>query len=254
MTRVLLLGGTSEASELARTLVERPDIEFVTSFAGRTTRPRAHGASRVGGFGGADGLARYLREHAVDLLVDATHPFAAKMRWHAADAARACAIAHLRLEREPWRARPADRWREVGSVADALALLGPRDRAFVTLGRSELPAVAHVRTELTVVRTIEAPEVELSPETVVVRARGPFTLRDEAELLARYDVNVVVSKNSGGAATYAKIAAARQRGVEVVMVVRPPNPPVQLVREVAEAREWIDNQVTLMSASGTSAG
>ncbi|HZJ27275.1 MAG TPA: cobalt-precorrin-6A reductase [Acidimicrobiia bacterium] len=240
MVRVLILGGTTEASDLARLLDVRPDTDVVTSFAGRTAAPRAvAGRTRVGGFGGATGLAEYLRAEAVDVVLDATHPFARQMRWHAADATDATGIARLRVERPPWRADNSADWTVVPDLdAAAQAVAGP-GRVFLTIGRTELGAFARCDRTWFLVRSIEPPDPLPLRRAVVVLGRGPFTVERERALMAEHTIDTLVTKNSGGTAAAAKLTAAHALGVAVVMVERPPNPPGPLVETADEALGWL---------------
>ncbi|MCX5425223.1 cobalt-precorrin-6A reductase [Streptomyces sp. NBC_00078] len=223
---VLILGGTAEARELAAVLAARPGVRVTTSLAGRVTRPGAlAGDVRVGGFGGAAGLAGWLREQHVDALVDATHPFAETITANAAQAAAASGVSAVVLRRPGWQPDPEDRWHLVtslGAAADALPRFG--SRAFLTTGRLGLSAFAHLTEMHFVVRSVEPPEPPVPPHTEVLLARGPFTVADETTLLREYLIDVLVTKDSGGEATAAKLTAARQLGLPVVVVRRPPLP------------------------------
>ncbi|MFJ9542898.1 cobalt-precorrin-6A reductase [Streptomyces sp. NPDC101225] len=223
---VLILGGTTEARELAAVLAARPGVRVTTSLAGRVTRPGAlAGDVRVGGFGGAQGLADWLREQRVDALVDATHPFAEGITRNAVRAAAAGGVTAVVLRRPGWRPGPGDRWHPVPSLAAAADLLprfGPR--AFLTTGRLGLAAFAHLTDRHFVVRSVEPPEPPMPPHTEVLLARGPFTVADETTLLRAYLIDVLVTKDSGGEATAAKLTAARHLGLPVVLVRRPPLP------------------------------
>lgn len=247
---MLLLGGTTEAFGLAHRLARAPHIEVVTSFAGRTSAPaRPAGEVRIGGFGGPDGLARYLQAEGVAAVVDATHPFAARMRWNALHACERVGVPRLRLERPGWQAGPGDRWVRVpdlAAAARALGELGAR-RVFLTIGRSDLDAFAGVAGTWFLVRSIEAPEPLPLARAEVVLDRGPFTLAGERALLVTHRVDALVTKDSGGEATSAKLAAARERGVPVVVVERPPSPPGPRARTVAEALVWL---ATALPATG----
>jgi precorrin-6A/cobalt-precorrin-6A reductase len=240
---VLVLGGTSEASGLARALAGRPGVEVTTSFAGRTSAPvAAAGRTRVGGFGGPEGLARHLREASVDVLVDATHPFAARMRWHAASAAGAAGVPWLRLERPAWQAVPGDRWVPVADLDAAAAAVtaGGHRRVLLTTGRTELAPFAACPDTWFLVRSVEPPGPLPLPRAEVLLARGPFTVEGELGLLAAHAIDAVVTKNSGGDATAAKLTAARRRGLPVVIVERPPSPPGPHAPTVADALAWLD--------------
>ncbi|MER5653111.1 MULTISPECIES: cobalt-precorrin-6A reductase [unclassified Streptomyces] len=240
---VLVLGGTTEARELAAELTARPGVQVTTSLAGRVARPGAvEGDVRTGGFGGADGLARWLREHRVDVLVDATHPFASGITANAARAATATGVPAVVLRRPGWQAGPGDRWHEAGSLTEAAALLpGLGRRVFLTTGRLGLAAFAHLSGPHFLVRSVEAPDPPLPPDTEVLLARGPFTLDDERALLLRHRIDVLVTKDSGGAATSAKLTAARDLALPVVVVRRPPLPDgVSAVADVPSALALLD--------------
>ncbi len=239
---LLILGGTREAADLARRLSGEPGLRIVTSLAGRTRTPAAiAGDVRSGGFGGADGLAGYLRTEAIDLVVDATHPFATEITANAAEACGRLAVPRLRLLRPPWSPMPKDRWIEVGSLAEAadrMAAIG--ERIFLSVGRQNLTAFAEVTGCWFLVRMVDAPEAPLPlAHYAVVTGRGPFRLPDEAALLRRNGIDALVSRNSGGSATYAKIAAARSLQLPVLMVRRPPEPPGERVATAATALAWI---------------
>ncbi|MEU6810157.1 cobalt-precorrin-6A reductase [Streptomyces sp. NPDC046831] len=223
---VLVLGGTTEARELAAEFAARPGWRVTTSLAGRVARPGATaGEVRVGGFGGAEGLAAWLREHRVDAVVDATHPFAASITRNAARAAGLTGVRLVVLRRPGWQPGPGDRWHPVaslGAAAEALPALG--QRVFLTTGRMGLAAFAHLTGLHFVVRSVEPPAPPMPPDTHVVLARGPFTVREETALLRAHGVDVLVTKDSGGEATAAKLTAARELGLPVVVVRRPPLP------------------------------
>ncbi|MES5817961.1 cobalt-precorrin-6A reductase [Streptomyces sp. RG80] len=237
---VLILGGTTEARELAAALTVLPGVRVTTSLAGRVARPGAvTGDVRIGGFGGAEGLADWLREQRVDALVDATHPFAEAITANAARAAAVTGVPTVVLRRPGWRPGPEDRWFPVGSLAEAaglLPLLGPR--VFLTTGRLGLAAFAHLTELHFVVRSVELPDPPMPPRTEVLLARGPFTVDEESALLSTHCIDVLVTKDSGGAATAAKLTAARQLALPVVVVRRPPLPAnVPSVPDVAAVLE-----------------
>ncbi|GHD38843.1 precorrin-6A reductase [Streptomyces mirabilis] len=223
---VLVLGGTTEARRLAAELAARPGVRVTTSLAGRVSRPGAlDGDVRVGGFGGADGLARWLREHRVDAVVDATHPFAAAITANAARAAAATGIPAVVLRRPGWTPGPDDRWHWAGSLPEAAALLPSLGRrVFLTTGRLGLAAFAHLSELHFLVRTVEPPEPPMPQDMEVLLTRGPFTPDDEQALLRAHRVDVLVTKDSGGEATAAKLTAARDLALPVVVVRRPPLP------------------------------
>jgi precorrin-6A/cobalt-precorrin-6A reductase len=242
MKRVLILGGTGEAAQLAAQAVVLPGVEVITSMAGRVRQPVAPaGRMRIGGFGGAAGLIDYVREQHIELLIDATHPFATQMSHHVATAAQACGLPHLMLMRPPWEPVSGDRWLAVESIAAAVAALpGIARRVFLTIGRQELAAFAPLQDLWFLMRMIDppVPDTPVPPGTLILE-RGPFTLEDERQLLQTYAIEAMVSKNSGGDATYAKIIAARELGFPVVMIQRPPMPAGQQVADVEHAVAWL---------------
>ena len=240
--RVLLLGGTREAVDLARALACDPGVETTYSLAGRTRRPASVPVPvRTGGFGGPDGLAAYLRDEKIDLVVDATHPYAATMSAHAALACERASVPRLVLHRPPWIPDPRDRWVDVpdaGRAARALPALGKR--ALLTVGSRDLAPYIEEKAVAFVVRAVEPPSIALDPARFeIVLARGPFDVESECRLLESRAIDVVVSKNSGGAAARAKLEAARALGLPVVMIERPSPPPGPRVETVAAAAAWI---------------
>ncbi|MBW4612350.1 MAG: cobalt-precorrin-6A reductase [Desmonostoc vinosum HA7617-LM4] len=240
--RVLILGGTGEAAELAARVATIPGIEVINSLAGRTSTPSVPlGDLRIGGFGGAVGLASYLRQMRIDVLIDATHPFATQISSNAAVATIEVDIPRLMLVRPPWEKVSDDRWLEVDSVqAAAASLQNQSQRVFLTVGRQELAAFAHLKEIWFLMRMIEPPDADaLVPLGIVLCDRGPFALNHEREILMRYKIDAIVSKNSGGDATYAKIMAARELGVKVVMVNRPAIPPGEMVTNAGSAVAWL---------------
>ena len=246
--RILILGGTQEAFQLAEQLAERGGIDFISSLAGRTREPRMpQGAARTGGFGGVEGLARYLRQERITHLVNATHPFAAQISANAVAAAEAADIPLLRLLRPAWTARPDDRWLAARHAAEAAELCRREGgRIFLTLGSGELDAFAEIHNAHFLVRMVDAPEQLPLRDYRVLTARGPFSLQDEQRLLAEHHIGLVVAKNSGGEATYAKLDAARRLGLPVVMIERPAialDPRSPAVAGVADVMAWITRQV-----------
>ncbi|MFE6359183.1 cobalt-precorrin-6A reductase [Streptomyces sp. NPDC057806] len=237
---VLILGGTTEARELAAVLTALPGLRVTTSLAGRVQRPGAvTGEVRIGGFGGVEGLANWLREERVDALVDATHPFAASITANAARAAAATGVPAVVLRRPGWQPGPEDRWHPVDSLDGAAELLPSLGRrVFLTTGRLGLAAFASLTELHFVVRSVEPPAPPLPPRTEVLLARGPFTVADETALLLGHCVDVLVTKDSGGQATAAKLTAARHLALPVVVVRRPPLPEdVVAVADVAGVLE-----------------
>lgn len=240
---MLILGGTGEARELATVLAERAEFALSLSLAGRTRNPLdLPGAVRSGGFGGAEGLAAHLREARIDALIDATHPFAAIISANAASAAERARVPLLALARPAWEAQPADRWTPAADIPEAVARLGvtPR-RVLVALGRNEVRALEAAPQHHYLVRSIDPVEPPLTvPDARYITARGPFPLEDERTLLVTHHIDAVLSKNSGGTATAGKIAAAREMGIEVVMVQRPPRPKVETVGSVQDVIFWLE--------------
>jgi precorrin-6A/cobalt-precorrin-6A reductase len=251
--RVLLLGGTSEASALATELAHDERTELILSLAGRTEHPRvAHGQLRVGGFGGPDGLSAFLLDQSIDLVIDATHPFAAIMPFNAAQACRRSGVPLLKLYRPPWTPRPGDRWTSVADLGRAAARLVERGarRVLLTTGRQELEPFRALRGVSFVVRSIEPTDLAGFDDATALLARGPFVVEGERALFRAHGFDTLVTKNSGGSATAAKLEAARDLGVDVVMVDRPPVPVVPLVASVSEARLWVSQRLI---RTGTSA-
>lgn len=240
--RILILGGTGEASALVKGLAGRPGLDLTLSLAGRTSAPAAAPVpTRVGGFGGAEGLAGYLVAGGVDLLVDATHPFAARISANAAGAAARAGVPILAIRRPAWEHRPGDDWREVESVAACIPALGevPR-RVFLTIGRMEIAEFAAAPQHDYVARTIEPVGEALPvPRLTCITARGPYDEAAEGAVLRDAGIEILVSKNAGGAATYGKIAAARGLGLPVVMVRRPAKPDVPSVADAGQAMRAI---------------
>jgi precorrin-6A/cobalt-precorrin-6A reductase len=250
---ILILGGTSEARQLAGRLAVRSDVMVTLSLAGRTENPVAQPVPvRVGGFGGADGLAQYLSEQRVDLLIDATHPYAARISANAAQAAERTGTLMLALRRPGWEPVEGDRWIMVDTVTDAVAVLGeaPR-RVFLALGRQEVGAFEPAPQHHYLIRSVDPVEPPLNvPDATYILARGPFAEADERTLLLAHRIDVVVSKNSGGAATYGKIAAARTLGIEVVMIRRPALPQVPSAETVEQLVQMVDHHLGPVAERG----
>jgi precorrin-6A/cobalt-precorrin-6A reductase len=240
--RVLILGGTGEAVALAEACVARPDLEVISSLAGRTRTPTLpRGEVRSGGFGGPEGLAKFLIERGIERLIDATHPFAVQIGAHAKSACDEVGVPRLRLLRSPWQREPGDRWIEVADLAEAARRLPEFGRrAFLTVGQRDLEAFAGLDLWF-LVRMIEPPGPSPLPRAEWVAGRGPFAIEDELALLRDHGIDVLVTKASGGEATYAKLAAARGLGLPVLMVRRPPPPPGPVVASVEAALAWLDH-------------
>ena len=244
--RLLLLGGTGEAVALAARLADDTRIEAITSLAGRTRAPATiAGRLRTGGFGGADGLSAYLAEKKIDLLIDATHPYAARMPHAAAEACAKIGVPRLRLLRPPWTQLDGDHWITASGMAAAAAMLPElARRVFMTTGQRDLEAFAPLTDIWFLIRLIEPPVDPLPLAHCEIRlARGPFRAKNETNLLREHCIEAVVSKNSGGEATYGKIEAARALGLPVVMVERPAQPGGETVETIDACLAWLETQM-----------
>lgn len=242
--RLLILGGTGEAAALARAAATRfgDALEVTTSLAGRTEHPRhVAGHVRIGGFGGPAGLAAYLTEHGIGRLIDATHPFATRISAAARLACQQAKVPRLMLRRPPWRRHPLDRWIDVDGVTGAAAIVDRAGRrAWLTLGASEIAAFTATTAVHFLVRLVDPPRDPLPLRSYdVIVGRGPFSVAEEHSHIERHAIDVLVCKASGGGATEAKIIAARDRGLPVIMVRRPPPEPGDGVDTVAEALDWL---------------
>lgn len=256
---VLLLGGTAEARSLAADL-HAAGIPVVSSLAGRVRDPRLPvGPVRIGGFGGVEGLVDWLREHDAAAVVDATHPFARTMSEHAASAAEQLGTPLLRLRRPAWQPSESDRWEQVADIGAAARAVAARtvgepavaDRAvtdpagsglrvLLTTGRQDVGVFADNADAWFLIRVVDPPTCPLPPRHQIVRSRGPYDMAGELTLLRENSIDVLVTKNSGGELTRAKLTAAAELGVPVVMVQRPPEPALgAAVHNAAAAKEWI---------------
>ncbi len=247
---VLILGGTTEARRLAEVLAaagpagsaDPVPYRVTTSLAGRVASPvLPPGGTRIGGFGGPEGLAAWIAAHRVTHLVDATHPFAERMSFNAARAAELSGVPLLALRRPGWTPGPGDDWTFADGLDEAAALLpGLGGRVFLTTGRMGLHCFAHLADPWFLVRSVDPPAGPVPPRLDILLARGPFTLDDERELLARHRIDVMVTKDSGGSATAPKLTAAREAGVPVLVVRRPPVPEgVPEAGTAAAAADWL---------------
>ncbi|MBO1059430.1 MAG: cobalt-precorrin-6A reductase [Aphanizomenon flos-aquae DEX188] len=253
MLRVLILGGIGDAVELAIKIANIPGIEVITSLAGRTREPaNLPGNVRTGGFGGVWGLTNYLREMQIDLLIDATHPFANQISENAAAATQEVGIPRLMVIRPPWEKLEDDDWLEVeDNLAAATALANRAKRVFLTIGRQEIGTFAHLQEIWFLMRMIDPPNTDvIVPPGLILCDRGPFNLENEQEILLKYNIDTIVSKNSGGNATYPKIIAARKLGIKVVMVNRPPVPPGKQVADVDSACKWLFDKLDISLQNG----
>lgn len=242
--RILILGGTTEARQLAGRLAGRDDLAVTLSLAGRTQEPAAQPVPvRRGGFGGADGLAAWLREEHISVLIDATHPYAARMSANAAQAAQVTGVPVLRLDRAAWQPGPGDSWTMVAGAEHAVAALGrqPR-RVFLALGRQEISAFEAAPQHFYLIRSVDPVEPPLAvPDAIYVLGRGPFSEEDEEELLATHRIDAIVCKNSGGKATYGKLIAARRLAIPVFMFRRPEERAVPKAESVEAALAMLDH-------------
>jgi precorrin-6A/cobalt-precorrin-6A reductase len=237
---ILVLGGTAEGRELAGAL-QAAGIPVVSSLAGRVANPRLPaGEVRVGGFGGPEALAAWLAAHDVAAVVDATHPFAERISASAAVAAPAAGVPLLRLERPGWTERPGDRWHWVGNLGEAVAGIDELGvgRVFLTTGRQGLGAFAILDRAWFLIRCVDPPNLPLPARHELVLDRGPYTLDGELALIERHRIDVVVTKDSGGAHTAAKLDAARARGLPVIVVRRPRRAAAETAGTVDGALAW----------------
>ncbi|MET0361287.1 MAG: cobalt-precorrin-6A reductase [Sphingobium sp.] len=245
MGPILILGGTTEASALAAALARRGD-RVVLSYAGRTARPRAQPVPiRIGGFGGADGLAAYLREQGIRYLVDATHPFAATMSGNAIAASARAAVPLIALTRPAWVPVEGDRWMHVPDIAAAIAALnGPTRRVMLALGRMHADAFSAQPQHHYLLRFVDAPAVLPSlPDHRLVIDRGPFTVTSDLALMRENAIDLVVAKNAGGTGAAAKLEAARALGLPIIMIDRPSIADRHTVHDVGQVLRWIDHGV-----------
>ncbi|MDO5657113.1 MAG: cobalt-precorrin-6A reductase [Paracoccus sp. (in: a-proteobacteria)] len=246
MRHVLILGGTLEASALARELAAR-GIRATLSYAGRTESPRAQPVDlRIGGFGGAGGLADWMRAHGVTHLVDATHPFAAQISANAVAASRAALVPLIALSRPAWQAGAGDVWQHVADIAGAVAALqGPARRVFLATGRQNLGDFAAQTQHFYLLRLVDRPEAPPLPDCAVVVDRGPFTVAGDTALMAAHRIDLVVAKNAGGTGASAKLEAARALGLPVLMIDRPAIPARPEAQTVVDVLDWLDHGTDL---------
>jgi precorrin-6A/cobalt-precorrin-6A reductase len=241
MNHVLVLGGTLEASALARALAEA-GVPATLSYMGRVERPKPQPVPvRVGGFGGVDGLVAWLRDHGVTHLVDATHPFAAQMSGNAIAAAALTGVPLIALTRPPWQPGPGDRWTRVPDMAAAVAALaGPARRVMLAIGRMHLAEFAAQPQHDYLLRLVDPPrEAPPLPRHSVVVDRGPFSAQADRNLMVRHGTELVVAKNAGGEGSVSKLIAARDLGLPVLMIDRPALPPRAEAATVGQVLDWI---------------
>lgn len=247
---VLILGGTAEARAVAG-LLHAEGIPVTTSLAGRVQNPALPvGEVRIGGFGGVDGLVRWLGSHRAAAVVDATHPFAQKISANAVQATAVTGIPMLSVRRHPWTPQPGDQWIDVPDIvgaADVVADLSaqrPGLKVFLTTGRQDVHVFSHIADAWFLIRLVDPPDHDVPPHSAIMRSRGPYTLAGERELLRKNGIDVIVTKNSGGELVRAKLEAARELSLPVVMVARPAaGGNGLLVHTATEAAQWVGELV-----------
>ncbi|WP_442800081.1 cobalt-precorrin-6A reductase [Nocardia sp. NBC_01730] len=239
---MLILGGTREARELAHIATGERGFEIVSSLAGRVRAPLLpEGAVRIGGFGGAEGLRDWVAANGIEAVIDATHPFAVAISANAAVALHDSGVPLVHLRRPSWSAQAGDRWVRVPDLAAAARVVSTLgERVFLTIGRQGVNAFAEPAGQWFLIRAIDPPEGPLPPNCEMLLARGPFAVADESRLLAEYRIDVLVTKDSGGDQTDAKLTAARAAGIPVVVIERPPLPEGAVtVETVAQVWDWL---------------
>jgi len=245
--RALILGGTGDANRLADRCI-REKIDAIYSYAGRTQIPLGHALpTRIGGFGGATGLAAFIREQAITHVIDATHPFAAEMSRHAVEACAETGVPLVALERAPWVRASGDQWIEVADINAAVAALPERlTRVFLAIGRQHIAPFAAKAQHAYTLRFVDALDGPLPlPDAEVIVSRGPFTLEGDRELMRSRGIEFLVARNSGGAGARAKIDAARELGLPVIMIERPALPDRPRVESVEEVLAWLSHDARL---------
>ena len=253
MPRVLILGGTTEARLLGERLAGRGSLDVTLSLAGRTASPVPHAVPvRVGGFGGARGLADYIVKERIDALIDATHPYATVISENASAAARQTSVPFVVLRRAPWTAVAGDRWIEVNDTRAAVQALGEKSRrVFVAVGRNELAPFAAAPQHFYLIRSVDPVDPPLPlPHARYVTERGPFSEAHDRALMTEHKIDAVVAKNSGGNAAYGKIAAARALRIEVIILHRPQETDGPAVHTIDDAIAWFDHALTPAVARG----
>ncbi|MBH1973486.1 MAG: cobalt-precorrin-6A reductase [Rhodobacteraceae bacterium] len=246
MTRALVLGGTTEASLLARRLAES-GIDAVFSYAGRTDAPVAQPLpTRIGGFGGVAGLVEYLRAEGISHVVDATHPFAAQMSRNAIAACAEAGVPLVAFERAAWIAGPGDRWSHVPDMAGAVAALPDEPaRVFLAIGKQNLQGFAAKPQHHYLLRLVDAPAADPLPDCTVILSRGPFSAEDDLELLRQHNITHIVAKNAGGSGAEAKLVAARALGLPVILIDRPALPARAVLSDLAQVMAWLGHTADL---------
>jgi precorrin-6A/cobalt-precorrin-6A reductase len=250
MRHVLVLGGTGDAAKVIEQIAALPNVMLTASLAGRTPKPNVPQPSssiqvRMGGFGGIDGLVDYIKAQSIELIVDATHPFAAQISHNAAAAANICKISRVLLNRPAWTKQSGDRWIEAPDLTTAATMLPELgQRVFLTIGRQELAAFAAVPDCWFLMRMITPPTPPIPPGEILLQ-QGPFSIEAERELLIQQSIELIVSKNSGGTATDAKITAARELGLPVLMIPRPALPSGAVVESITACIDWVKQQFVM---------
>jgi precorrin-6A/cobalt-precorrin-6A reductase len=248
---VLILGGTSEARDLASRLAARPGLRVVSSLAGRVRAPALPaGEVRVGGFGGAGGLAAWLTQQQIGAVIDATHPFAEGISANAAAACGRAGLPLLRIARPPWRPGAGDAWHEATSLADAAEQLpGLGRRVFLTTGRQGLAVFAPLVHTWFLIRCVDPPSGPMPAKCEIILARGPYDAAAELAIMRQHRIDVLVTKNSGGELTAGKLQAARDLGIAVVMIRRPELASAAECSGVADAESWLLRQLPRSGAA-----
>jgi precorrin-6A/cobalt-precorrin-6A reductase len=247
MTRILLLGGTTEATTLARLLAEA-GMDAIFSYAGRTDKPMAQPLPmRVGGFGGVAGLVAYLRAERITHVVDATHPFAAQMSSNAVHACAEADVPLVGLERPGWRAGKGDRWTPVADIGGAVAALPDGGaRVFLAIGKQHVAEFAAKPGNFYLLRLVDPPKDPLPlPDAEAVIARGPFDVAGDRALMERHRITHIVAKNGGGAGARAKLDAARVLGLPVILIDRPAVPPRRILTGAGAVMGWLHHEADL---------
>ena len=245
--RVLILGGTGEANQLAYRM-SRAQIDAIYSYAGRTKSPLGHPLpTHIGGFGGAAGLAQFIWHERITHVIDATHAFAAQMSHHALEACTTTGTALLGLERAPWTPVATDRWIEVANIAAAVrALTDAPVRVFLAIGRHHVAPFAAKPQHAYTLRFVDPPDEPLPlPNADVVVSRGPFTVAGDRELMSRRGIEWLVARNAGGIGARAKIDAARELALPVIMIARPAPPDRPHVKRIEDVLAWLGHEACL---------
>ena len=237
MRNVLILGGSSEGHALADKLSAHNDLALTSSLAGRVSNPKTlPGRTRVGGFGGVEGLVAYLQSEQIEAVLDATHPFATQISSNARQACATVGIPLIPLTRAAWTPAPQDLWHQVPTLAEAAAWLLPRqERVFLTTGRQDLPLFASNTRSWFLIRTIDHPDPPLPQHHELLLDRGPFTYPNELAILKSHRISILVTKNSGGPAAFPKLEAARELGIPVLMVTPPAKHPGPAAQSIEQA-------------------